>query len=105
MLPTGRVARSVKKLDLQMPDLKVSDFVVVKVVVNTSSCCLQEVTPWEVKGNEEGKIDYAKLVREVSLPCSSRSFFDHVLKFPEYLFGCALLQFGCSYLDQALLDR
>lgn len=26
----------------------------------------QEVTPWEVKGNEEGKIDYAKLVREVS---------------------------------------
>ncbi|KAK9842923.1 hypothetical protein WJX74_004478 [Apatococcus lobatus] len=37
----------------------------------------QEVTPWEVKGNEEGKIDYAKLVRE----------------------------FGCSYLDQPILDR
>ena len=28
-------------------------------------CHAQEVTPWEVKGNEEGKIDYAKLVREV----------------------------------------
>ena len=29
-------------------------------------CAVQEVTPWDVKGGVDGKIDYEKLSRDVS---------------------------------------
>lgn len=36
------------------------------VEVNVPAFCLQEVTPWDVKGGADGKIDYDKLSRDVS---------------------------------------
>ena len=70
---------------------------------------MQQITPWDVKGGTDGKIDYNKLSREVGAEFLwAETLLDEV----KWVSGAgpdsgwhAGLQFGCSTLNDELVAR